>query len=90
MVRCLRGIPTINYIQNCFIGGFYINASSLPVGSAWVRNLSLVYWGFQALIVNEFSGTKFECDVGPGAVNRCITHGSSVISSFAFQVNICI
>lgn len=28
-------------------GGFYINSSSLPIGSEWVKYLSLVYWGFQ-------------------------------------------
>lgn len=34
-------------------GGFYINASSLPIGSVWVRNLSLVYWGFQVNLLNK-------------------------------------
>jgi hypothetical protein len=28
-------------------GGFYINTSSLPPGSVWVRYISMVYWGFQ-------------------------------------------
>eukprot|EP01039_Chlorochromonas_danica_P007161 gene7161-7918_t len=64
-------------------GGFYINASSLPVGSVWVRNLSLVYWGFQAVLINEFKGETFTCDAStPG---QCRTTGEEVITSFSFQ-----
>lgn len=35
-----------------FVGGFYINSESLPVGSEWVRYLSLMYWGFQVRYKN--------------------------------------
>lgn len=62
-------------------GGFYINASSLPVGSVWVRNLSLVYWGFQALIINEFQGQTFTCE---DAVGGCQRSGEDVIKHFSF------
>jgi ATP-binding cassette subfamily G (WHITE) protein 1 len=66
-------------------GGFYINASSLPVGSVWVRNLSLVYWGFQALIITEFQGETFSCSDAIGG--QCTTTGAEVIASLSFQVS---
>lgn len=28
-------------------GGFYINVSSLPVGSDWVQYISFIAWGFK-------------------------------------------
>ena len=39
-------------IHACGSGGFYINSDSLPVGSEWVRYLSLMYWGFQVQIIH--------------------------------------
>ncbi len=65
-------------------GGFYINESSLPVGSEWVPNLSLVYWGFQALVINEFSDERFTC--GPSEV-RCVSTGEQVIANLSFSVS---
>lgn len=67
-------------------GGFYINSSSLPVGSVWVRNLSLVYWGFQALVINEFSGATFNC--ANSATGACITSGNQQITSLSFAVSL--
>ncbi len=64
------------------LGGFYINSGSLPIGSQWVRYLSMVYWGFQALVLNEFEGETFTCtpsDTG------CRTTGAEVINSLAFE-----
>jgi ABC-type multidrug transport system permease subunit len=67
-------------------GGFYINASSLPVGSIWVRNLSLVYWGFQALVLNEFMGQTFTCD-NESFTGSCIRTGEEEISNLSFGVS---
>lgn len=64
-------------------GGFYINASSLPPGSIWVRNLSNVYWGFQALVVNEFTGLTFTCNAAATG-STCITTGEQEITNLAF------
>jgi ABC-type multidrug transport system permease subunit len=65
-------------------GGFYINAASLPVGSVWVRNISLVYWGFQALIINEFKGETFTCN--SDFSGSCILTGEQEIENLAFNV----
>eukprot|EP01032_Pedospumella_encystans_P007850 gene7850-9359_t len=67
-------------------GGFYINSDSLPVGSEWVRYLSLMYWGFQALVVNEFRGESFECDSSFEASSLgCIRTGNQQIHKLSFQ-----
>jgi ABC-type multidrug transport system permease subunit len=64
-------------------GGFYINASSLPPGSEWVRYISLIYWGFQALVLNEFTGETFSCQPDE---TGCRYNGNDVIQSLSFQV----
>mmetsp|Transcript_15892 Transcript_15892/g.26735 ORF Transcript_15892/g.26735 Transcript_15892/m.26735 type:complete len:320 (+) Transcript_15892:155-1114(+) len=66
-------------------GGFYINVESLPPGSEWVRFVSLVYWGFQALIVNEFAGQRFECNPNLPLNVGCTKTGEEVILSLSFQ-----
>eukprot|EP01037_Dinobryon_pediforme_P020148 gene20148-20697_t len=67
-------------------GGFYINVASLPPGSQWVINISFVYWGFQALAINEFVGETFECP--PGDVTKCFTNGKEVLNNLTFAVRI--
>ncbi|KAJ1428243.1 ABC-2 type transporter-domain-containing protein [Ochromonadaceae sp. CCMP2298] len=64
-------------------GGFYINTASLPPGSGWVRYLSLIYWGFQSLVVNEFEGETFQCD--QNQLLGCQQTGEDVIASLSFQ-----
>ncbi len=82
MVRDLEIQSSVVKLKYQFLGGFYINSSSLPIGSEWVKYLSLVYWGFQALIINEFSGATFVCDqVG------CVTSGDKVIERYSFAVS---
>jgi ABC-type multidrug transport system permease subunit len=64
-------------------GGFYINSESLPLGSAWVQNLSTIYWTFQGLLLNEFRGESFRC----GAIepNGCTKTGDEVLMRLSFE-----
>ena len=42
-------------------GGFYINAGSMPVWIAWLENVSIIKWCFEAYCINEYKGLEF-CD----------------------------
>eukprot|EP01035_Chromulina_nebulosa_P018182 gene18182-23840_t len=67
-------------------GGFYINTSSLPEGSAWVTYISYIKWAFQALIINEFTGETFSCkDAGS---KGCESTGEQVIDRLQFNVHL--
>eukprot|EP00698_Gefionella_okellyi_P019109 TRINITY_DN580_c0_g2_i1.p1 TRINITY_DN580_c0_g2~~TRINITY_DN580_c0_g2_i1.p1 ORF type:complete len:1354 (-),score=287.08 TRINITY_DN580_c0_g2_i1:518-4579(-) len=46
-------------------GGFYANTTTIPVWLAWIRYISLIFWGYQALVTNEFTGQTFECNIQP-------------------------
>ena len=64
-------------------GGFYINTKSLPYGSGWVKYISPMYWAFQALIINEFTGEEFTCPVTPYPA-KCETQGEQVLLRLGF------
>jgi hypothetical protein len=76
------GPPLI--IVMLLFGGFYINEASLPTGSGWVVNLSLMFWGFQGLVINEFRGETFTCL--PSDMS-CVTRGEQVVRNLSFQVS---
>ena len=40
--------------------GVFINVDSLPNGSAWVAQVSLLKWAYQALMLNEFTGRTYQ------------------------------
>jgi ABC-2 type transporter len=42
-------------------GGFYVNSDRIPVGVRWIKYLSFLYWGYGALLVNEYRGRDFPC-----------------------------
>ncbi len=65
-------------------GGFYINNASLPPGSEWVVYLSVIYWGFQGLVINEFQGEVFDCPYADSVL--CVASGQQVIGALGFQV----
>jgi len=44
--------------------GFYVNNSSVPPEFIWVPYISFVRWGFEALVLNEFSGLELYCKKG--------------------------
>ena len=42
-------------------GGFYVNSDRIPIGVRWIKYLSFLYWGYGALLVNEYRGRDFPC-----------------------------
>lgn len=43
-------------------GGYYINPESAPLLLRWLPKASLIQWGFQGLVVNEFDNVEFSED----------------------------
>lgn len=36
-------------------GGFYVSTASVLVWLSWIKYISFIFWGYTALIVNEFA-----------------------------------
>ena len=62
--------------------GFYIGVTSLPKGARWLADISIMRWAFQAMLINEFDGTDFDCTIVPET--GCIETGIEVLTMFGF------
>ena len=66
------------------------NTDNIPVFINWVQDISLVRWGFQGLMINEFKGVTLTCPkiAATGAIDTtkpCIATGQQVLERFAFD-----
>eukprot|EP00933_Yihiella_yeosuensis_P060504 TRINITY_DN6325_c0_g2_i4.p1 TRINITY_DN6325_c0_g2~~TRINITY_DN6325_c0_g2_i4.p1 ORF type:complete len:663 (-),score=134.85 TRINITY_DN6325_c0_g2_i4:313-2301(-) len=41
------------------LGGFFINASTIPVWISWLSKVSYVSWSYQGLAISQFNGRSF-------------------------------
>jgi len=73
--------------------GFYVSLSSIPDWLSWIQYISVYKWGYQALLVNEFTGLNFTCTesqyvqvpTSRGIINVCpITEGEQVLNSLGY------
>ncbi|KAL9648047.1 hypothetical protein ABK040_012101 [Willaertia magna] len=63
-------------------GGLYMNVDNIPPYFIWIYWLSIFHYGYEALVLNEFRGTTFEC---PPAPSSCLTRvGEDAIARFEF------
>jgi len=51
-------IAPVLIIPMMLFGGFYLNSSSVVVWLAWIKYISWFYYGFSALLVNQWSGVE--------------------------------
>ena len=65
-------------------GGFYANLETMPIWIGWLQYFSFINWGFQGLIINEFSGKTMNCNDIPEN-QACLTTGSEVLSRYSFD-----
>jgi len=67
-------------------GGFYLNNGSVPVWLSWLKYLSWFLYGFEGLLINQWSGVEnISC---PSEVNSnlpCLTTGEQVLDTLAFE-----
>ena len=75
------GVPFL--IIGIIFGGFYIDVKSLPIVANWIPYISFIRWTFQALLINEFKGLEFDCDIQPA--NACILTGEAYLEKVAFD-----
>ncbi|KAG8177288.1 hypothetical protein JTE90_029424 [Oedothorax gibbosus] len=62
-------------------GGFYLNAGSVPVYFIWLKYISWIYYGNEALSINQWRDVKnITC-----STNRCPRDGKEVLSSLNFE-----
>eukprot|EP00892_Ulva_mutabilis_P011926 jgi/Ulvmu1/9105/UM005_0200.1 len=50
-------------VVSMLFGGFLVNSDTMHPAIAWVQYLSLVYYAFEAMAVNEFKGSRFNFSV---------------------------
>jgi len=74
--------PPLNVIFFLFAGVF-INLSDLPKIAQWFPYISFIRWGFQGLVINEFSGQEFICDENEDS--RCLKTGDDVLQMYSLN-----
>ena len=60
-IQAAQAMTPLFMILMILFGGFYINAGSISVWIAWMENLSIIKWCFEAYCINEYKGLEF-CD----------------------------
>lgn len=81
MASALAPIPLVLSI---IFGGFFIQASAIPVFLRWLRFLTYMRWSYIALVRNEMNGRTFDCPAGgfsdPAVTGgACISDGDGVV-----------
>ncbi|PAA52991.1 hypothetical protein BOX15_Mlig012313g4 [Macrostomum lignano] len=67
------------------LGGFFLNQASIPVWLDWLRYLSWFSYGYETLVVNQWSRVaNISCPLD-GSSGRCFRTGSDVIESLNFS-----
>ncbi|KAF5379888.1 hypothetical protein D9757_007190 [Collybiopsis confluens] len=71
-----------------FSCGFFIQAASIPVYVRWIKWVAYCFYGFAALLANEFSDKLYDCPVsGDSATNPdCIQYnGNFILQNLSFH-----
>ena len=68
-------------------GGFFINDRSIPNWIDWLKYLSWLRYGNEAMMINQWEGvTGFICQEEEDPTREtCVTHGEQVLQAFGFQ-----
>lgn len=87
-------IAPVIIIPMMMFGGFYVNSGTIPVWLAWIKYVSWFFYGYNALMINQWSGIdNIECEGFQNADNstmatltgeeqapvQCYTKGSDVL-----------
>jgi ABC-type multidrug transport system permease subunit len=54
-------ITPIVLIPMLIFGGFFINSNSIPTWLAWIRYISIFYYGFAALMISQYTNLTLTC-----------------------------
>jgi ATP-binding cassette subfamily G (WHITE) protein 1 len=75
-------------MQKCYPGALslFVNNSTIPVYIDWLKYLSPIKYGFEALVKNQFEGwTKTFVVQTPNGPKTTIADGETVISNFGMS-----
>ena len=88
-------IAPVLIIPMMLFGGFYLNTSSVVAWLAWIKYISWFYYGFSALLVNQWAGVEgITCgtDMASNITSTetmagaaCITTGDQVLELRGFD-----
>jgi ABC-type multidrug transport system ATPase subunit len=66
--------------------GFWMNVATIPPWAIWLTYISVQHYGFEALVLNEFTGRKFDCPPPPQTCQQ--PTGETVIQDLALDTYI--
>lgn len=65
------------------VSGFFIKVGSVPYWGIWLTYISVQYYAFYALVLNEFDGRTFDCPMPP---EQCLEpYGETVIQNLSLD-----
>ncbi|KJE96047.1 hypothetical protein CAOG_06421 [Capsaspora owczarzaki ATCC 30864] len=75
-----NAIAPIITIAFLLFSGLYINLDDLWAGFTYTfQKLSFLYWGYQSLLLNEFTDSTFTCN--PNISYRCLDTGDKILTT---------
>jgi ABC-type multidrug transport system permease subunit len=60
-------ITPIILILFVLVGGLYSNTGTIPPELSWIQYISFVYYAYNILMLNEFSGQVYKCPAPPAS-----------------------
>ncbi|KAK0199972.1 P-loop containing nucleoside triphosphate hydrolase protein [Desarmillaria ectypa] len=78
-------ITNLAFAVHTHVCGFFLQADSIPVYLRWAKWISHLFYGFTALISNEFKDRNFDCPLDDSYSNPDCNayHGDYIIKSLA-------
>ncbi len=79
--------PTI-FVPLMNFGGFYQNAGSIPIWLDWMKYLSLWFYGFEALSINQWQNVEsIKCEDELEGLVDCLETGDDVLDFLNFDAS---
>lgn len=76
----------LNYTLQSMACGYFVNAKTMPVYVRWTKYIAYVWYGFGALISNQFTGFTGDCPYSDES--QCSAYqGSYIIKNLGFWEN---
>ncbi|KAJ3843785.1 P-loop containing nucleoside triphosphate hydrolase protein [Lentinula raphanica] len=82
-------IANLMFTFQSFSCGFFIQAATIPVYVRWIKWVGYCFYGFAALVANEFSGKFYDCpeDGGPSDPACLQYSGDFILENLSFRPN---
>ncbi|KAJ4488579.1 P-loop containing nucleoside triphosphate hydrolase protein [Lentinula aciculospora] len=82
-------IANLMFTFQSFSCGFFIQAATIPIYVRWIKWVGYCFYGFAALVANEFSGKFYDCPNSEDPSNpACIQYsGDFILENLSFHPN---